>query len=81
VEIDLHRLELRHRDLRIVDADRRRRLIGSIAEIGQQVPVVVIGEGDRVVLIDGYLRVDALARLHRQRQVVEKHARAEFDAQ
>lgn len=65
MQIDLHRLDLRHRDLRIVDANRRRRLIGSIAEVGQQVPVVVIAEGDRVVLIDGYLRVDALARLHR----------------
>lgn len=65
MELDLHRLDLRHRDLRIVDADRRRRLIGSLAELGQQVPVVVVAEGDRVVLIDGYLRVDALARLHR----------------
>jgi ParB-like chromosome segregation protein Spo0J len=59
VEIDLHRLELRHRDLRIVDADRRRRLIGSIAEIGQQVPAVVIADSDRFVLIDGYMRVEA----------------------
>lgn len=67
MEIDLHRLDLRHRDLRIVDADRRRRLIGSIAELGQQVPVVVIAEGERFVLIDGYVRVDALARLQRDR--------------
>jgi hypothetical protein len=33
---------------------------GSIAEIGQQVPVIVIGDGERYVLIDGYLRVEAL---------------------
>jgi hypothetical protein len=57
VEVDLHQLELRHRDLRIHDGEQRRRLIGSVAEIGQQVPVVVIRDADRLVLIDGYLRV------------------------
>jgi hypothetical protein len=65
VDIDLHQLELRHRDLRIHDGERRRRLIGSIAEIGQQVPVVVIRDAERLVLIDGYLRVEALRRLDR----------------
>ena len=65
MEVDLHQLELRHRDLRIHDGERRRRLIGSVAEIGQQVPVVVIRDADRLVLIDGYLRVEALRRLHR----------------
>ena len=39
--------------------------IASVAEIGQQVPMVVIAEGERLVLIDGYLRVEALRRLHR----------------
>jgi ParB family chromosome partitioning protein len=65
VDIDLHQLELRHHDLRIHDADQRRRLIGSVAEIGQQVPVIVIHEGERLVLIDGYLRVEALRKLGR----------------
>lgn len=80
MEIDLHRLELRHRDLRIVDTDRRRRLIGSIAEIGQQVPVVVIAEGDRVVLVDGYLRVDALARLQRDTVLATRWSMSEVEA-
>jgi hypothetical protein len=80
VEIDLHRLELRHRDLRIVEAERRRRLIGSIAEIGQQVPVVVIAEGDRVVLIDGYVRVDALARLQRDTVLATTWSMSEVEA-
>lgn len=65
MEVDLHRLELRHEDLRIRDGARRRRLIASIAEVGQQVPVVAIAEGERLVLIDGYLRVEALHRLGR----------------
>lgn len=80
MEIDLHQLDLRHRDLRIVDGDRRRRLIGSLAEIGQQVPVVVIAEGDRFVLIDGYLRVDALARLHRDTAIATTWSVPELDA-
>jgi hypothetical protein len=66
--LDLHQLELRYRDLRIHDGEQRRRLIGSVAEIGQQVPVVVIHDADRPVLIDGYLRVEALHRLHRAPQ-------------
>jgi hypothetical protein len=65
VELDLHQLELRHHDLRIHDAEQRRRMIGSVAEIGQQVPVIVIREGERLVLIDGYLRVEALRKLGR----------------
>lgn len=64
VEVDLHQLELRHLDLRIHDGEQRRRLIGSVAEIGQQVPVVVIRDAERLVLIDGYLRVEVLRRLH-----------------
>lgn len=80
MEIDLHQLDLRHRDLRIADSDRRRRLIGSLAEIGQQVPVVVIADGDRFVLIDGYLRVDALARLQRDTAIATTWSEPELDA-
>ncbi|HUS32450.1 MAG TPA: ParB N-terminal domain-containing protein [Kofleriaceae bacterium] len=65
MDVDLHQLELRHHDLRIHDAEQRRRLIGSVAEIGQQVPVIVIREDQRLVLIDGYLRVEALRKLGR----------------
>jgi hypothetical protein len=42
VEVDLHQLGLRHRDLRIRHDEQRRRRLGPVAEIGQQVPVVVI---------------------------------------
>lgn len=65
VEVDLHQLELRHEDLRICDPVRRRRLIASVAEIGQQVPIVVVHDDDQLVLIDGYLRVEALRRVGR----------------
>ncbi len=62
------RAPARH-DPRIRDAGaRRRRPVASVAEIGQQVPVIVIAEADRPVLIDGYLRVEALRRLGRDRR-------------
>jgi hypothetical protein len=80
VDIDLHQLELRHRDLRIHDGEQRRRLIGSIAEIGQQVPVIVIRDAERLVLIDGYLRVEALRRLHRDTAVATTWPLSEIDA-
>jgi ParB family chromosome partitioning protein len=67
MEVDLHQLELRHDDLRIRGGDRRRRLMASVAELGQQVPVIVIREEARLVLIDGYLRVEALRRLGHDR--------------
>jgi ParB-like chromosome segregation protein Spo0J len=34
-----------------------------LAEIGQQLPIIVVGEADRFILIDGYKRVRALNRL------------------
>ncbi len=63
MELEFHQMELRHADLRIEDPARRRRLLAALAEQGQQVPVVVIAESERFVLIDGYLRVGALQRL------------------
>lgn len=66
MEIELHQLELRYEALRRQDRRRERSLLASLSETGQQVPVVVVeGEADRYVLVDGYKRVRALRRLHR----------------
>ena len=66
VDIELHELDLRYAALRRRDARRERALVASLAESGQQVPVVVVrGETGPFVLVDGYQRVRALARLHR----------------
>lgn len=67
VEIDLHALDLRYAMLRRRDAKRERSLVASLAEIGQQAPVVVVrGETPPpYVLVDGYKRVRALGRLQR----------------
>ena len=80
MDVDLHQLELRHRDLRIHDGAQRRRLIGSVAEIGQQVPVIVIRDAERFVLIDGYLRVEALRRLHRDTAIATTWPLSEVEA-
>lgn len=65
MDIEFHQLELRYAGLRIADADRRRRLAASVAEHGQQMPVVVVTAGERYVLIDGHARVAVLRGLKR----------------
>jgi hypothetical protein len=57
VEVELHQLLLRYERLRKRHPQAERTLLASLAEIGQQVPVVVVGEAERFVLIDGYKRV------------------------
>ncbi len=65
MNVELHQLDLRYERLRTRKPETERKLVASLAEIGQQVPVVVVrGEGpERFVLVDGYKRVRALRRL------------------
>lgn len=64
--LELRQLDLRYAGLRITDPVRRARLEQALAREGQQVPVLVIaGDADRYVLIEGYGRVEALRRLSR----------------
>jgi len=66
MELELHRLDLRYQALRRRSARKERSVLASLAQIGQQAPVVVLGaEGDRPVLLDGFKRVRALERLGR----------------
>jgi ParB/RepB/Spo0J family partition protein len=65
MEVELHQLTLRYERLRKRHPRAERSLLTSLAEIGQQTPVVVVGEAERFVLIDGYKRVRALRRLAR----------------
>jgi ParB family chromosome partitioning protein len=66
MEIELHQLDQRYAALRRRDARRERALVASLSEIGQQTPVVVVrGESEQWVLVDGYKRVRALRRLSR----------------
>lgn len=64
VELELHQLDLRYAGLRRRDGRREKTLLASLSASGQQTPVVVVrGEADRYVLVDGYKRVRALTRL------------------
>jgi ParB-like chromosome segregation protein Spo0J len=65
VELELHQLTLRFERLRKRQPREERSLLVSLAEIGQQLPVVVIQEAPSFILIDGYKRVRAMRRLAR----------------
>jgi ParB/RepB/Spo0J family partition protein len=67
VDLEFHQLDLRYEPLRVRHPARERRLLASIAEVGQQMPIVVVGGhgGARHVVVDGYKRVRCLRRLHR----------------
>lgn len=64
--LEHHCLDLRYATLRTTSRAKERRLLASLAQNGQLVPVVVVpsSETNRYVLIDGYKRAQALRRLH-----------------
>ncbi len=67
MELEFHQLALRYERLKVVRPEPERRLLASLAEVGQQVPIVVVKDNadDTFVVIDGYKRVRALRRLGR----------------
>jgi len=67
VELEFHQLELRYERLRLARPELERRLLASMAEVGQQVPIVVVKDAanGQFVVIDGYKRVRSLRRLAR----------------
>ena len=68
MQLEFHQLDRRWEHLRVRHAGRQRRLLASLAECGQQVPIVVVpaeGQPDRHVVIDGYKRIAALEQLGR----------------
>jgi ParB family chromosome partitioning protein len=67
MQLEIHELELKYRELRITDRRRMSTLAASLLEHGQQTPVLVVrGPGGQgYVLIDGYARVAALQSLAR----------------
>jgi ParB family chromosome partitioning protein len=73
LETDLHRLDLRFASLRMRQPRVVERLARSIEQDGQLVPVVAVAEqAERWVLVDGYLRIEALRRLSRDTAWVER---------
>jgi ParB family transcriptional regulator, chromosome partitioning protein len=80
VEVELHQLVLRYERLRKRSPRAERSLLASLAEIGQQTPVVVVADAQRFVLIDGYKRVRALARLARDAALATRWELGEVEA-
>jgi ParB family transcriptional regulator, chromosome partitioning protein len=76
LELDLHCLELRFANSRVVEPRAVARIAHSIERCGQLVPCVVVAVsgagGERLVLIDGYRRVAALRRLGHDTASVEQ---------
>jgi ParB/RepB/Spo0J family partition protein len=65
MEIEFHLLDLRYENLRRRNPEQEKRLLASLAQHGQQTPVVVVVAADcgQRVLVDGYKRVRALKAL------------------
>jgi ParB family transcriptional regulator, chromosome partitioning protein len=68
MQLEFHQLDRRWEHLRVRHPGRQRRLLASLAQSGQQTPIVVVaaeGQADRYVVIDGYKRIAALEQLGR----------------
>ena len=67
MQLEFHQLDRRWEHLRVRHPQRQRRLLASLAESGQQTPIVVVaaGQPDRYLVIDGYKRIAALQQLGR----------------
>jgi ParB/RepB/Spo0J family partition protein len=66
MDLEFHQLDLRYAHLRVRHPARERRLLASLADTGQQMPIVVVAVPDAAhVVVDGYKRVRGLQRLHR----------------
>src|SRR5215470_10934207 len=68
MQLEFHQLDRRWEHLRVRRPTRQRRLLASLADSGQQTPIVVVvaeNQADRYVVIDGYKRIAALEQLGR----------------
>ena len=66
MDLEFHQLDLRYAHLRVRHPARERRLLASLADTGQQMPIVVVAVPNAAhVVVDGYKRVRGLQRLHR----------------
>lgn len=69
-QLEFHQLDRRLERLRVRHPGRQRRLLASLAEHGQQTPIIVIDQGvieqgGRYLVIDGHQRIAALQQLGR----------------
>jgi ParB family chromosome partitioning protein len=68
MQLEFHQLDRRWEHLRVRQPHLQRRLLASLAESGQQTPIVVVRSPehrDRYLVIDGHKRIAALQQLGR----------------
>ena len=65
MDLEFHQLDGRYERLRVRHPARERRLLASLADAGQQMPIVVVTAGAAYVVVDGHKRVRCLRRLQR----------------
>jgi ParB/RepB/Spo0J family partition protein len=65
MQLEFHQLDRRLENLRVRHPARQRRLIASLAENGQQTPIIVIEQAGHYLVIDGHKRIAALQQLGR----------------
>jgi ParB/RepB/Spo0J family partition protein len=66
MHLEFHQFDLRWEHLRVREPHRQRHLLASLAESGQQTPIVVVAlKDDRYLVIDGHKRIAALRQLGR----------------
>jgi ParB/RepB/Spo0J family partition protein len=82
MHLEFHQLDRRWEHLRVREPQRQRRLLASLADIGQQTPIIVVAAGppDRYLVIDGYKRVAALEQLGRDTVEATLWAMSEAEA-
>jgi ParB family transcriptional regulator, chromosome partitioning protein len=82
IDLEPHRIEMTFAHLRMTLPDRIRKLISSIEACGQLTPVIVVPSATTThfILIDGYLRIQALQKLRRDTVMAEVWECSESDA-
>jgi ParB family chromosome partitioning protein len=83
MRVEFHQLERRWEHLRVREPHRQRQLIASLAEAGQQTPIIVVPaeqDSNRYVVIDGYKRITALEQLRQDTVEVTVWAMTESEA-
>lgn len=91
MEIEIDTLDLRYERLRRHDPRREKRLLASLADGGQQFPILVVDaehtrveqarlEGGVFIVVDGYKRVRGLKKLGRETVRAARWELAEADA-
>ena len=83
MQLEFHQLDRRWEHLRVREPHRQRRLLASLADSGQQTPIVVVVSKDnpeRYLVIDGYKRIAALQQLGRDTVEATVWAMSEAEA-